>query len=894
MHISRLVPKVLLSVFIFFFLSIIFFFRLPTKVVAADGRSAGDLWVDGFSGSDAGECTDQLNPCASIKYAADQTIPGDTVNVKSGPHIGNDILITHGSTDPANPIFYRAWPGTGKVRLPQGSFRISNSDYIGVSGFEISGESFGVYISGSSNHILLENLLIHDVDTPIILTDQVATVFILNNTLYADNTSGSAGIALVLDVIPTSSITIENNIIANAETGVLVAPGSLTPGPFHDYNSFWQNDTNYSAGVSAGANDVTADPLFINTGLGIFRTSSSSPVIDAGVNPSAGGGPPVAVDINGIARPIGGFYDIGAYEYVYSFTVNSTADATDLIPDGICDVDGLGQCTLRAAIQEADELHGNVTIIVPAGTYTLTIPPGDPDDNILTGDLDIDASYITISGAGASSTFIDGGGLDSVFWIVTANGVTISGVTVQNGQAIPGKSGGGITVYSGDLSLDRVAVVNNAVTDAYGGGIIVGGGGSATATVTNSTIITNTAGSNADGGGIYVASGGAMDLSDSSVQNNNACGGAGIGLQENSSATVKDVTISGNNASCSAGGGILNYGNLALTNTTVANNSVLDNGGGIFDFGVLDLLNDTISGNTAGTSGGIGLEYQLLYGTSITATNTILSSNTVQNCESTLTGNLISLGYNLSSDGSCSTVFNVTGDLNSTDPKLSTLADNGGDVETVALLAGSPAIDTGTNTGCPATDARGTTRPQNGTCDIGAYEYVYSVTSSPASSQSGGSPGASSCSSTPPSGVPNLYKVEGTGGTAKLFFTDVPGSTAYQVFYGYKPGDMRFATTIAKGTAYVVRSLNPFTKYYFAVRGENVCAGGTLSNWRSVTTGGGRGRNTVNNALTTGQTPSPTLTPSPTVFESNVQPTTTTSPNLFGQIIGFFKNLLHL
>jgi len=41
---------------------------------------------------------------------------------------------------------------------------------------------------------------------------------------------------------------------------------------------------------------------------------------------------------------------------------------------------------------------------------------------------------------------------------------------------------------------------------------------------------------------------------------------------------------------------------------------------------------------------------------------------------------------------------------------------------TLPLLAGSPAIDAGTNSGCAATDERGVSWPQNGTCDIGAYE----------------------------------------------------------------------------------------------------------------------------------------------------------------------------
>ena len=55
---------------------------------------------------------------------------------------------------------------------------------------------------------------------------------------------------------------------------------------------------------------------------------------------------------------------------------------------------------------------------------------------------------------------------------------------------------------------------------------------------------------------------------------------------------------------------------------------------------------------------------------------------------------------------------------------LSPIADNGGDTQTYALPAGSPAIDL--DAACSAgftTDQRGIVRPTTG-CDAGAYEYV--------------------------------------------------------------------------------------------------------------------------------------------------------------------------
>ena len=57
------------------------------------------------------------------------------------------------------------------------------------------------------------------------------------------------------------------------------------------------------------------------------------------------------------------------------------------------------------------------------------------------------------------------------------------------------------------------------------------------------------------------------------------------------------------------------------------------------------------------------------------------------------------------------------------DPQLGLLQDNGGWTLTHALAPNSPARDAGNNANCAAFDQRGVTRPQNGACDIGAYEY---------------------------------------------------------------------------------------------------------------------------------------------------------------------------
>lgn len=57
------------------------------------------------------------------------------------------------------------------------------------------------------------------------------------------------------------------------------------------------------------------------------------------------------------------------------------------------------------------------------------------------------------------------------------------------------------------------------------------------------------------------------------------------------------------------------------------------------------------------------------------------------------------------------------------DPRLGTLADNGGFTPTMRPETGSVAIDSGTCVG-PSFDQRAAPRPQGIACDIGAVEFV--------------------------------------------------------------------------------------------------------------------------------------------------------------------------
>lgn len=138
---------------------------------------------------------------------------------------------------------------------------------------------------------------------------------------------------------------------------------------------------------------------------------------------------------------------------VYAATINVTTTSDDLIDNG--------NCTLREAIRAANTNtavdacpagSGADTIVLPAGTYTLTTSSDGEDES--TGDLNILES-LTITGALSSTTIIDGGKLDSVFRVHEGH-VTFNDLTIQNGEPF------GIYAHEpSEITLNRVTVREN-------------------------------------------------------------------------------------------------------------------------------------------------------------------------------------------------------------------------------------------------------------------------------------------------------------------------------------------------------------------------------------------------------------------------------------------------
>ncbi len=382
----------------------------------------------------------------------------------------------------------------------------------------------------------------------------------------------------------------------------------------------------------------------------------------------------------------------------------------------------------RGALIPSSPLGVTLTVTTTADS-NITPPPGslreailfaNPGDTInfsftLPATITLNGAWLgiskdlTITGPGSSLLAVSGGNLYPVF-IISSGNVTISGLTIRDG--VGSADGGGI---------------NNA----------------GTLTITDSTIISNTASS----GGAGIMNTGTLYLSNTKVFSNTSSTGGGIRNDALGHAIVDQSTLKANNA---LGGGIYNLGFLTVTNSALSGN--IGTGGAIWSAGnsTLVMTNTTVSGqqdlaifvdsNAPGAASAAlwnsdvisntstGIELDIL-GSGVTSTlslhNSIVAYNGGFGNFLVYSGTVTSLGYNLS-DG---TIPNATtGDQqNVTNVRVGPLANNGGATQTMALLPGSPAINAGSNSGCPATDQRGIARPRTtqNPCDIGAFENSY-------------------------------------------------------------------------------------------------------------------------------------------------------------------------
>lgn len=461
-------------------------------------------------------------------------------------------------------------------------------------------------------------------------------------------------------------------------------------------------------------------------------------------------------------------------------STNPTAQNTNRFGGGI--LNNGGSLTLTNVIVKACQALGKGDSVINDHT-TLDALGGGLASLAATGNVIIRDSTFTAdaaaggdggnfnNGAGSNakggSIYFEGGTLNIIGSRIdtsAANGGN-GGNQDQNGQTNGGfggsAQGGGVWVGGGTGTINNTTFDN---TIAKGGNSGTGGNGSEPAgpadggglyslgnvTVTNSTFHLagatggnsgNTFGSTCLGGhtsleaggargGAIFADGGSLIVDTATFANNFATGGNG----GNGGQTNGGLNCGAHGSGGLAYGGAIanNAATVNIKHATISLNNAKAGNSGVNQGGA----NKPPRPAAEGTGGGIRVGPA-----SVTLENTIVAGNTAANGTGDVSGaptagpnvdgSVTSNGHNLLGVATEAVGFVGTGDKTGANPMLAALADNGGPTRTMALSAGSPAIDAGVAAGA-SFDQRGLPRTfddpgvvnaatSDGT-DIGAFE----------------------------------------------------------------------------------------------------------------------------------------------------------------------------
>ncbi|MBV9766825.1 MAG: hypothetical protein JOZ48_18415 [Acidobacteriaceae bacterium] len=307
-----------------------------------------------------------------------------------------------------------------------------------------------------------------------------------------------------------------------------------------------------------------------------------------------------------------------------------------------------------------------------------------------------EAALLSALGGGGAVTF----DCDGTIVLTSAIPILTSTSIDGSGHRIVISGGGGVQIFTVPVGVSltiKKLTLAHGFSATFGGAIFNEG----TVVVSRGKFLENTA--TFLGGAIFNL--GTLTVSTSTLSRNNAPDSGGGAILNDGIATITDSTFSHNSGN--SGAAIDNSaGNLDVINCTFYRNTATDIGGGILNDDTTKVVNSTFAKNDALDGGGVDNDSGEL-----TLLNSIVAKSAGGNCS----GVVIHGGGNLSSDESCPGAHDE-------DPRLGPLQFNGGPTHTMALEAGSPAIDASIEAYCPATDQRGVPRPQGSRCDIGAYE----------------------------------------------------------------------------------------------------------------------------------------------------------------------------
>jgi len=336
-------------------------------------------------------------------------------------------------------------------------------------------------------------------------------------------------------------------------------------------------------------------------------------------------------------------------------------------------------------------------------------------ETVVSGDLEI------------RNATLRGGG---VYWSALGPGGEGYGIGWYHGDHFYGTISGGAIHNSGKVTLRNVDS-----SSAEGGTPSLFNDSNATMVISNSTL---------SGGYSALYNEGALTLRSSNVQRTNeglflnggistieGCNLSGLYyaiVHTHGELTIKNSLIERNYRAIRNSAGP-NAGN--LPGMSIVNSTISGNGLAIQNSGNLELTNNIISGNYGYAPFGPVISND---GT-ISSNNNILGDNS--KCFSQCADTYYYFSTNYKAWNFTPSGTDIVATIDGNRPTalsdivqttkwgyrlIGYAADNGGPTKTVAIVAGSPALDAADSSKCPPTDQRGVARPQGAGCDIGAFE----------------------------------------------------------------------------------------------------------------------------------------------------------------------------
>jgi len=516
--------------------------------------------------------------------------------------------------------------------------------------------------------------------------------------------SAGAGSSTIID-----GSTFTNNSSGNLG-GAIYVTGSTAGTPLSISNSTFTNNTATQSGgainlatisnvTTISSTTISGNTATNNKGGGIYASGSPLTLTSTNINNNTAG-------LEG-----GGIYAIGATSFLnitggsVSSNLGTTGGGIFLTSSAALTTTGTTVNYNTATSGSGGGINSSTLVTVASGTFENNVASSNGGAIYANSGFSITGS--TFSGnQGSTGGAIFNQGADGNFY----------GANTFTGNIASGISGGAINSNARVININDAGSVFSQNTAAVSGGALYV---TANLNIYGSTTFDGNGSDTATSGGAIRCQGGTIN--DATFTNNRAKESGGALYFNSTAGTVNRSTFSGNYLTTASNGGAF-FSNVTgnnFNNCTFYNNSAgpdgTGTGGAIYQSaGAANINYSTFYDNLAATAPAIRFA---------TATGVVKNSIVANSSGSlALCSNVTDGGTNLQFNGTCAATFT------NGDPKLSALADNGGPTWTMALQAGSLAIDSGTTGTCLATDQRGVTRPVHGgislSCDKGAYEYA--------------------------------------------------------------------------------------------------------------------------------------------------------------------------